>query len=139
MPTLANVRTRVDNWLTARWPVVQTRQAVYFAAHGRYWQGLRTATVEPKHLTTAYADAKQDLLATKPTDQLESWLDMLAEIDNLAIPAVLIMDVYNGPLRHGYVATVITRYKGVVYSRSQNVGGEAWRTVDWHVVEVGTP
>ena len=135
MPTLLQVHSRANTWLTARWPVVQARQEDYLAAHGHYWQGLKTATVEPKHTTAAFADAKQDRLAVKPTDHIEAWLDFLAEIDDLAIPAALICDVYDGPLGHGYVATVIAQYNGTVYSRSQNVGKETWRTLNWHVIE----
>jgi len=138
MPTLTDIRSRVDNWLAARWPVVQQRQNNYFSAHQKYWQGLKTATVEPKHTTAMFADDKQDKLAIKPTDQVESWLDFLAEIDDLAIPAALICDVYDGPLGYGYVATVIARYNGVIYSRSQNVGKETWRTLDWRVVDAVT-
>lgn len=135
MPTLTQVRNRVDDWLIVRWPLVQARQSAYFTAHERYWQGLKTASVEPEHTTAVYANAKQDRLTVKPTDQAEAWLDFLVGLDDLAIPAALVMDVYDGPHGHGYVTTVIARYNGTIYSRSQNVGPEKYRIIDWHVVE----
>lgn len=139
MATLAQVRTRVDDWLAARWPTVQARQEVYLAAHGHYWQGKRTATLAPDHKTAAFEDAKADPLTDKPTDQSETWKDFLPEIDDLAIPCVFTVDVYSSPKGDGYVATVTAAYNGIVYSRSHNVGPESERTVAWHVVAADEP
>lgn len=133
MPTLANVRDRADNWLAARWATVRDREIAYQAAHGHYWQGLVTHTDFPAHATAAYADSIGDLLARHPTDQTDDWLTLLPEINNLAIPAALVMDVYDGPSGQGFVATVWCKYNGTIYTRSQNYGPETWRTVAWHV------
>lgn len=138
MATLAQVRTRVDDWLTARWPTVQARQTAYAAAHGgRYFQGIRTHTVEPNHTTATFADTTSDKLATKPTDQAEDWLSFLSEINGVAIPAVFVMDVYQSPSGWGYVAHVYARHNGVLYHRAQNVGPETDRTQAWHAVDIG--
>lgn len=135
MPTLGQMRNHADDWLQARWSTVQTRQENYKAAHGVYWQGLRSHTVEVNHTTADYDDQIADNLAGHPTDQSDNWLDILPEVDGIAFPAVFVMDVYKGPLGDGYVATVYAKYNGTIYSRSQNVGPESWRTLDWFVVE----
>lgn len=134
MATLAQVRDRVDDWLTARWPTVQARQTAYAAAHnGRYWQGLRCMVAEPNHTTAQFNDATPDRMSSKPTDQAESWMDFLSEINGVAIPAVFIMDAYQAPAGHGYVAHVYARHNGTLYHRAQNVGPETFRTQAWHV------
>ena len=135
MPSLQQVRNRADDWLADRWGVVQARQAAYAAQHGgRYWQGLRCLSVEPLHTTASFADIVPDLLTSRPTDQAESWLDFLPEIENVAIPAVVIFDVYENSDGWGYVATVMTKHNDVIYRRSQNgAGSETWRKEAWHV------
>jgi hypothetical protein len=135
MPSLANVRNRVDTILANHWPNAQARQAAYFARTGKYWQGLRTATIPPSHTTAAYFDLVPDRYTSRPTDQAETWAEAFAEIENLAIPMAITMDVYQAPAGWGYVATVEARYNGTLYRRSQNVGAETGRTVAWHVVD----
>lgn len=135
MASLAQVRTRVDDWLAARWPTVQARQATYAANHnGRYWQGLKTHTGEPNHTTATFADATPDRMTSKPSDQAETWRDFLDEINGVAIPAVFVMDCYQAPGGWGYVAHVYARHNGVLYHRAQGVGPEN-RNQAWHVVD----
>jgi len=134
MPTLAQVRTRVDDWLAARWVILRDRQIAYYNTHGRYFQGLVTHTNLPAHLTAAFADAIGDRLAAHPTDSPHDWTALLPEIAGLAIPAAIVIDNYGGPEGQGFVATIWCRYNGTIYSRSQNYGPETWRTVGWHVV-----
>lgn len=134
MATLANVRDRVDSWLAARWPTVQARQEAYLAAHGHYWQGIRSTILEPNHTTADFADTIPDNMSSKPTDQVETWMDFLPEMNNTSIPAVFIMDVYQSPQGSGYVAHVLARYNGTLYHRAQNVGPESFRTQAWHIV-----
>lgn len=134
MATLAQLRTRVDDWLAARWPTVLARQDTFFANRGRYWQGLITHTVVPAHTTAADADTVADRLSFKPTDQAQSWLDVLAELSGIAFPAALAVDVYDGTQGKGYVATIFVRYNGTIYTRSKNVGPESYRDVAWQVL-----
>lgn len=136
MATLLQVKNRVDAWLVGIWPTVQARQDAYFVAHGRYWQGLITATNIPNHLTGGFADAIADKLSNHPTDIASTWLDVLPEINGVAIPAAFVIDAYQSPAGHGYVATVIGALNGTVYSRSQNVGPLTDRTQAW--AQVGT-
>lgn len=139
MATLAQLRTRVDDWLAARWPTVLARQDAFFTNRGRYWQGLITHTVIPAHTTAVDADVVADRLAMHPTDQAQSWLDVLAELSGIVFPAALVMDVYDGPQGKGYVATIFVRHNGTLYSRSQNVGPESFRTQAWAVAREGKP
>ena len=94
MPTLAQVRTAVDTKLASLWGNVQTRQANYFATHGRYWQGIITTDVD------------------KLPDNLVS--------GNL--PMAIQIDVYQAPSGYGYIATVYVQYRGTIYFRSASEG-----------------
>ena len=156
MPTLAQVRNKVDDWLTdAVWPVIVTRQGIYkdgvvdhyeddgeggqypvysSQPHGTYWQGLKTHAIEPDHVTADYADTVPDLLDGQPSDQPVSWTDWIPEI-NTSMPCAFVIDVYDGLDGQGFVASVYARYNGTLYSRSQNSGPETWRTVDWRLVD----
>lgn len=132
MPTLAEIRDIADGWLAARWPTVVNRQATYAANHsGRYWQGLRSHSNFPIDAIESLADQ----LDNHPTDQPETWHDA---INNLPVnwPCALVMDVYQGPQGWGYCASVYVYVSQLsrIYSRSQNVGPETWRTRPWHEV-----
>jgi hypothetical protein len=126
MATLQAIRTAVDAKLTALWPTIQAKQDTYAANHnGRYWQGILTHTVTPSD----GVESLPDIGTRCPTDQLgDPWP---AGIRDVTLPMALVMDVYDGPLGVGYVATVYVRVLGNLYSRSQNVGPEAYRTVNW--------
>lgn len=132
MPTLQEIRDTADAWLAARWPTVQNRQALYASNHsGRFWQGLVTHSNFPTDAIESLADRLDD----HPTDQPETWNNA---INNLPTnwPLALTMDVYNGPQGWGYVASVYVYVSQLdkVFSRSQNVGAEVWRTQAWHEV-----
>ena len=129
MPTLQQTRTAIDDWLAARWPTVTSRQADYFASHGRYWQGLRTRTVPVQWDAQTDGSAVPDALDRAPADS-PSWRSVFPEFDAV-LPAVVRCDVYDGPLGIGYVVTVEVTWNGRVFWRSQNVGPEVWRTVGW--------
>lgn len=135
MPTLAQVRSRVDDKLAQLWGVIVSRQETHYANHGRYWQGLVTHVAAPSHTTATYQDAQPDRLDERPTDVAQGWRDALPEIDGVAVPMALVIDDYVGPEGAGFVATVWACCNTVTYSRSQNYGPETWRTVGWHVVE----
>lgn len=135
MPTLARVRQVVDDRLTDLWlNEITPRQDAFFAARGRYWQGLRTFAL------TALPNNPQDgsstvlevtpLRTVHPTDQAETWDDVGINLGT-TIPCALQIDVYDGPLGKGYVGTVWAMWDGDVYSRAQNRGPETWRTDDW--------
>lgn len=165
MPTLAQVRDRVDAKLTnVVWPLIVAKQTIYkdgvytddleedtdpesptfgemvlvrnytVQPHGNYWQGLRTHAIEPEHVTAGFADTLPTEMGGSPSDQPVTWTAFIPEI-NTTLPAAFVIDVYDGPQGHGYVASVYARYNGDLYSRSQNSGPETWRTVGWHIVD----
>lgn len=130
MATLNQVRTQVDDWLTARWPNFTAKQDAYFAANSKYWQGIRWTTLAA---TPSEGADGSTTLTLKPTDQAENWVDFgLGSLTTA--PCSFQVDVYDGPTGKGYVATVEVLYGGTLYSRSRNVGPETYRTVAWHVV-----
>jgi hypothetical protein len=132
--TLNQLRNKVDNWLAPRWQTVQDRQTDYFNQHGHYWQGLKTHTFDLAYTDAVDAEAPADALGVAPTDQEESWLDVFPEFQGGAIPAVLIIDVYDGPSGQGYTATLIVLWNGNTYMRAAQVGPEEWRAQGWHQV-----
>lgn len=135
MPTLLQVRDRVNNWLEQRWPIVVARQETYFSNNGTYWQGLLTHNAPPEHTTDADGDTAPDNLDGKPTDVSLAWRQFFSELDGVPMPAQLRMDVYSGPLGPGFVATVTIGYNSTLYRRIQQFGPESWRNVSWHEVE----
>jgi hypothetical protein len=141
MPTLNQVRTKVDDWLTARWPTFRDRQIAYQSVNGRYWQGKRTHTAELLYTGTVDAEAIANNLTSTPTDQVASWLTLIPEWNAILLPALFICDTYNGPLGQGFVLSIWVRHNGTVYMRAQNYalngglnGGETWRTYAWQAV-----
>lgn len=131
MPTLVQVRTKVNDWLTARWPTVISRQETYYGNNGRYWQGLWTHMSFPSHTPGQDGDISPDNLGSHPTDQVATWLDFFSELQGIPISAAVRCDVYIGPLGPGFVLTVELSYQNLNYRRSQNYGPESWRTVAW--------
>lgn len=131
MPTLIQVRNAVDAELADLWQnAVIPRQDAYFAAHGRYWQGMRTHTFEFDYSGALDPSEAPDNLDAHPTDQIETWADTIPEI-NAPRKAVIWIDAYNGPLGMGYVGHVLVRYNGTFWHRAQNRGPESWRTQAW--------
>lgn len=153
MPTLAQVRNRVDDKLVnIVWPMIVAKQEIYkngvyteelvedvivrtytVQPHGVYWQGLKTHAIEPNHVTAQYNDTLPSELNNSPHDQAVTWTDFIPEL-NVTLPAVFISDVYHGPLGQGFVISVYARFNGTLYSRSQNSGPETWRNKDWYAV-----
>ena len=137
MPNLNQVRTKVDNWLTAKWPILRDKEIAYYGAHGVYWQGLWSHTALPLHDSTVDGDVEPDGLSSKPTDQAEAWLDFWAALLGIKLTAAIRVDVYAGPLGDGFAATVAVKFKDKIYLRAKNFGPENYRTYDWFEYEVG--
>jgi len=134
MPTLQEVRTKVDTWLTARWPTVVSRQDTYFIANGRYWQGLKTHVAHLEYDDNTDAESQGDNLDSSPTDQTKNWQDAFPILSTLTLPALFIVDVYENNDGHGWVLTAYVRFNGTIYARAQNgSGSETNRTYAWRV------
>lgn len=136
MATLSLLRTRIDTWLTARWPTITARQDLYFQNNGKYWQGLITHSIPPSHTTVQDNDIVPDNYNSKPTDQNESWKDVFPAFETIPFPCQLQCDVYSGPKGKGYVVTIRVIHNGNTYIRSQNVGPEDSYTKPWQLEEI---
>jgi hypothetical protein len=142
MPTLAQIRNRVDDWLAVLWPLLVAFQEAYFAVHGHYWQGLWTSKNLQENTTASYADAAPDNLDSFPSDQPRSWRTLPQVIRNLLesipIPNRLRMDVYECGEGHGWSGMIQMKINGTIYERRKGVGPLADEyTFPWQKYEGG--
>lgn len=138
--TLVQLRNRVDNWLTNKVPVLVARQNTYASNHnGKFWQGLITHATIPSHVPATAGDVTADRLTFTPTDQAESWLDILPEWEPEAFAAAARVDTYNGPSGRGWILTVWVRFNGVTYVRAKGFGPETNHDHDWRVFDATAP
>lgn len=125
MATPAQIRNAVDDRLAQLWSTIQARQDSYHAAHGHYWQGLRTHTLAP-------ADGNEtavDVGVRCPSDQLgEPWP---TAIRNLSLPMSLQINCYAGPAGEGYEAVATVTIGASTWFRVAQVGPETHRTFGW--------
>jgi hypothetical protein len=128
MATLAELRAIVEDAYENRVrPYVVSRQNAYFAAHGRYWQGLRTHGIPPQDPD----EAAPDVGAAKPSDIAEGWP---AEVLGQNFPMAIQIDAYQSPDGPGYVGTVWARWQGQVWRRSLVFGPADYLARPWHRV-----
>ena len=125
-PALAQSRrVRSDAMLNDLWAPIQERENVYFAANGRYFQGLLT----PRNVRSVDGSPNH---ARKPiTGQKDSWADAGFVLPS-PMPASIEIHVYDGPQGKGY--TTILHYKsgGKRFTKARSFGPEAaWRTHGW--------
>jgi hypothetical protein len=110
-------------------PYLESYQADYFAANGRYYQALIS------HSSAPNVPTPPDGLSNMPSDQDEN----LAYFWDIAeLPASLNwslkIDTYSGPDGDGYVLTVAAKIQGDIWERSINYGPDTWRAADWYQV-----
>lgn len=128
--TLQEARDAADAKLATLWTAhIAPKQAAYFAARGRYWQGLVTSEI-PEDGAEAVAN-----YTSRPTDQVETWADIFGAALGASLPVALAVDVYEGPQGHGFIARVWIRYAGTIYTKAQNHGPESWRTANWAIFD----
>jgi hypothetical protein len=129
MATLAQIKTAVDNRLASLWSAIQTKEDAYASVHnGRYWQGLKTHSIDPSEGNTALPTVG----AACPTDQLgQPWPNAIL---TTSIEMAINIDIYDGPLGVGYQVTVTVAVLGNVYTRTQQIGPETWRNRVWQQV-----
>jgi hypothetical protein len=125
MPTPQEIRDDIDTRLAALWSQIQTRQAAYFAARGRYFQGLRTHATVPADGTPEVPDRFGD----RPTDQAESWNDVA--LTPGPAPFALELHAYRGPEGPGFLAIVAVRILGTLFRRRKDSGAQPWRDTGW--------
>lgn len=134
MPTPVEIRQICTKWIEDRWPTLVNRQTVYFAARGRYFQGLST---HGSSLPEDGVEVKPTTLNTiKPTDQTDYWKDFWNL--NTDLPVALKIDSYDGPLGKGFVVTFMVNLSKGKWIKIKQSGPEAGRERDWHQVPFET-
>lgn len=126
MATPAEIRQAVDDKLVTLQAVITSRQDTFFATNGRYWQGLRTHTLNPSD----GAETIPDIGAATPTDEGQAWP---AVIRATAIPMTIEIHKYHGPGGHGYAVILTVTIAGGTWRRIFQVGPEAHRARPWHL------
>jgi hypothetical protein len=117
--TASEIRQAISDRLAVLWPQLVSRQNAYFAAHGRYWQGVRNYSADPADGATAPADQ----LAARPTDQAEDWAAFGVATWTEAFS--LEVHVYDGPAGPGWVACSRVTLGGRTWERWKGQGPEA--------------
>lgn len=145
MPTLAQARNRVDNWFTdpliilgnrSRWQYISSRQTAFFNNNNRYWQGLRTHTVEIDYANDSTLEERlADNFQQRPSNETARWIDVIPALDSVSMPVRLVMDVYENEDGHGWVLRLFVRFNGIIYTRSQNGAGTGDMTRNWDVYD----
>lgn len=121
MPTVAQIQNAVDNWVGNNQSKLVAVQDAYYAANGRYFQGITTPDTLPDNGETVVADYSK-----KPTDQIERWSDVFTGGNLLPsnVPAQIAIDVYDGPLGKGWAATLRFTKSLVTYQKTWSFGPE---------------
>lgn len=128
MATAAEIRQAVDTRLGTLWAAIQTRQDSYFATHGRYWQGLRTASSIPAD----GAESLPDVGTAQP--HYQSGAPWPATIRNTTLPMAIEVHQYVSPQGPGYQATVTVTINGRTWARTAQHGPETWRAHGWREI-----
>ena len=131
MPTLGQLRAAIETDLAARYADIKAAQDAYFAAHGRYFQGVLTHTSIPAHTVAVQNDAAPDNMAGHPTDQAETWNDFLPGIAGQSMPAALETHVYDGPDGPGWTLRQRCSLESEEFQREREATGKAWRRERW--------
>ena len=103
---------KINTYSAAFVGTIKTNQDAFFAANGKYFQGI--ALLGP----TAKPDGTTDIQvvnASKPYDQNVSWFDFASNVfkNNLKIPIQLKIDVYQAPTGWGWILTAEVWYAGI--------------------------
>jgi hypothetical protein len=131
---LQALQLRVNEWITNNLTAITSSQTTYRAANPHYFQGRITHSTIPSHTTANDSDAPADRLTDHPTDQPESWMDVMPFLDGQNMPAALRIDIYKGQQGQGWVLKVFIKHDGVLYVRIKSTGLEAAeRDSDWAI------
>jgi hypothetical protein len=131
MPTLTQMKTDVDTFVTNKWPSIVAKQENFRTNRGTYWQGLPTHLSCPAHTNGTDGSSIGDNLDANPTDQLSSWLNQFPDWVSELLPACLRVDVYDGPSGKGWTLTAEATHDGRLFRRIVNVGPESHREIPW--------
>ncbi len=131
MPIPAGLKARIDGRLNLLMTHLEARQDIYFTAHGRYFQGIRTHAVLPKGEIDEETPPNPRV---KPTDQAEDW-DGAGIILPAKMPFALTIDVYDGPRGKGWSVRTEVEHQGREFARQVGFGPDAAdHTFDWKAI-----
>ena len=134
MPIPTQLKTKIDGRLNLLLTHLEARQDIYFTAHGRYFQGIRTHAELPK----GELDEETPPDTTrKPTDQAEDWDGAGINLP-ATMPFALSIDVYDGPRGKGWSVRVEVEHLGRDFARQVGFGPDAAHyTLDWQEIVEG--
>jgi hypothetical protein len=113
MATLAEIRTKVDNWLADKWVnVIVPKEEAYFAKHGRYAQVL----ISPESLV---ADGADGTFTKRPPSDEQFEADFTLTFDT-PIPAQIEIHTHDAGEQHGFTGHVWVEVNGELYHRAKN-------------------
>jgi hypothetical protein len=132
MATAAQIRSAVDAKLANVWTAIQNKETAYANAHnGRFWQGLKTHTIDPADGATALPT----IGGACPSDQAgQPWPSAIL---TTPLEMAVQIDCYDGPGGQGYQATVYVTILGATWTRTAQSGPETWRASGWAQVIAG--
>ncbi len=115
--TPLQIRNAVDTRLAQLWTLIQSHQAVYFANHGVYWQGIGTPTQVPQDGNGALVD-----FTVHPVYQSDDW----SAADFATIPSTLPMMIevhqHIAPDGFGFTGIATVVISSATWKRAQGVG-----------------
>jgi len=122
MPTMQEIGEQAIQDLASS---VAVKQAAFYAANGRYWQGATTPTDTPRFDAPTAPKATERI-----SSEAKSYSDLGIKIPTRT-PIRFSVDTYNGPQGHGYTVAAMTKDGDDMYFRVINVGPETGREQDW--------
>jgi hypothetical protein len=121
MATLAQIKSRVEDFRATHGPKIKAKQDAYFAM-------IFTPDLPPDD----GADVDPDL-TKRPTDQPDRWSTFLvgSGFPLTKWPGSVAVDVYEGSLGWGWTVRFEATKNAKRYRRTWNVGPETWRSTGW--------
>ena len=117
-PSYARIVTLTQSFVDS----VSAKQADFFIANGRYFQGINLVDGQPDGETDINMDATK-----KPTDQLESWSDFDSKVfkNNIKIPFNVKVNIYESPAGWGW-ELIIEVWKADLGPDAYGNDGDHW-------------
>lgn len=136
---VVHVMADADAWIASRLAMLTSRQSTHAASHnGKFWQGLATHAAPVVHTTFLEGTRVADSLDAHPSDQSETWNDVIPEWAGVKVPCRVIVDVYDGPSGKGWCVTLSVKHNGDTWNRTVNVGPETYRERAWAKIVLET-
>lgn len=132
MATLEAIQQAIDVWFESFIPYINSAQLIYHEQNGRYFQGLWIFTTTPQHNSLPLAGSTPNNVTTHPTDQMDSWIDILPQLATVKIPANMRITPYTSDVGNGFDITIEFAYHEEIYQRVFSFGPQsAIREKSW--------